>query len=73
MDPMKQPEQRLSSVSMFSLGDSPHKGQVEADGQLEVQLNGRTLVVAPNCIFDLNVNLKQGQVNYGAVCDLHEL
>lgn len=50
----------------------PHKGQVEADGQLEVQLNGRTLVVAPNCIFDLNVNLKQWQVNYSAVCDLHQ-
>lgn len=49
---------RLSSVSIFLLGDSPHKGQIEADGQLEVQLNGCTLVVTSNSIFDLNVNLQ---------------
>lgn len=49
----------LSSVEAFWLGDSPHKGQVEANRQLEVELNGCTLVVTSNCIFDLNVNLQQ--------------
>lgn len=53
----------LSCAAICGFGDSPHKGQVEADGQLEVQLNCCTLVVASNCIFDLNVNLKQRQVN----------
>lgn len=42
-----------------SLADSPHKGQVEADRQLEVQLNGCTLVVTSNGIFDFNINLQQ--------------
>ena len=47
-----------SALSLVLLGDSPHKGQVEADGKLEVQLNGCTLMIAPDSIFDLNVNLK---------------
>lgn len=33
------------------------EGEVEADGQLEVQLDGCTLVVPPDGILDLNVNL----------------
>lgn len=56
---------------MYWYGDSPNKGQVEADGQLEVQLNGRTLMVASNCIFDLNVNLKKWQMKYGTFCDVN--
>lgn len=43
----------------WSPGDSPHKGQVKADRQLEVQLNGGTLVVASDGISDLNINLQQ--------------
>lgn len=57
----------LSSVSPLWRGDSPDKGQVEADGQLEVQLNGRTLVVTAYSIFDLDVDLQQQEKNYSAV------
>lgn len=39
--------------------DSPHKSQVKANRQLEVQLNGCTLVVTSNCIFDFNINLQR--------------
>lgn len=45
-------------VWLCSLADSPHKGQVKADRQLEVQLNCCTLVVTSNCIFDFNINLQ---------------
>lgn len=38
---------------------SPHKGQVKAKRQLEVQLNGCTLVVPSDGIFDFNINLQQ--------------
>lgn len=63
----------LSSVSMLWWSDSPHKGQVEADWQLEVQLNGCTLVVTTNCIFDLNVNLQRHTNNYSVVQTFREL
>lgn len=35
----------------------PNKGEVEADRQLEIQLNGGTLMVPANGILDLNVDL----------------
>lgn len=50
---------RLNGMWTCSLGNSPHKGQVKAEGQLEVQLDGCTLVVTANCIFDFNINLQQ--------------
>lgn len=40
-------------------GDSPHKGQVKAKRQLEVQLDGCTLVVPSDGIFDFNIDLQQ--------------
>lgn len=38
--------------------DVPDKGEIEADGQLEIQLDGGTLVVPADGILDLNVNLQ---------------
>ena len=35
----------------------PYILQVESDWQLEVQLDGGTLVITPDGIFNLNVNL----------------
>lgn len=37
--------------------DVPNEGEVETDGQLEVQLDGGTLVVPADGILDLDVNL----------------
>lgn len=64
---------RLYSGPIFWSGDSPYKGQVEADGQLEVQLNGCTLVVSSNRIFDLNVNLQQRTKSYDVFPDCRGL
>lgn len=37
---------------------SPYVSKIKSDGQLEIQLDGRTLVVAADRVFDLYVNLK---------------
>lgn len=39
-------------------GLSPYKGKIKPDGQLKIQLDGGTLVIPPNCIFNLYVNLQ---------------
>lgn len=38
-------------------GQLPDEGQIEADWQLEIQLNGCTLMVSTNGVLDLNVDL----------------
>ena len=45
---------------MFLL-NSPHILKVESDWQLEIQLNGGTLVLSADCITNQNVNLGETQ------------
>ncbi len=42
---------------MFTCVNIPHKCKIEANRQLEVQLNGGTLVIPADGIFYLNINL----------------
>lgn len=46
----------------------PNKGEVEANRQLEIQLNGGTLMVPANGILDLNVNLYGRKERWHAWC-----
>lgn len=38
-------------------GELPDKGEIKADRELEIELNGGTLMVPADGVLDLNVNL----------------
>lgn len=40
-------------------GTLPDKSEIETDRQLEIKLNCGTLVVSPDGIFDLNIDLER--------------
>lgn len=41
----------------------PHVREIKSDRHLEIQLNGTTLVITAQSIFDLNINLRRSQRN----------
>lgn len=41
----------------IQLNHSPNISKIKPNGQLEVKLDGSTLMVPTNCIFDFNINL----------------
>lgn len=47
------------SDRLDEVGGKPDEGEVKADGELEVQLDGGALVVAADGVLDLNVDLQR--------------
>ena len=48
----------MEEYSEQTLRNSPYKSKIKSNGQLKIQLYCCTLVVPPNSVFNLDVNLR---------------